>query len=273
MSKPSYWLRLNASGRRVLFSTPFHFLSDRKQGAVFLYKFGFTTGKRKSLLAKVSLWLSNYKQLPGTANQHYMYQIYRRQKKQSTRSVCSLCVCLCCPVDIVTCLYSLCLSSVIVIIISIEKLVLTVSIILAAIGQLELARKSPSFPMTTWRGSNEAEMSGSVTVDTASIMTTTEFSNKVSGLFSQWFRIRCTTQTCWCLMMITEVHTWNDHIWQTLHPFCSSWHVKLKQFKGSRMEDSFSHTQQSCCIASLQPRELKTTHVCYLSLALNPVEQ
>lgn len=37
------------------FAAPSHFPSDRKQGAVFLYKFRFTTGNRKSLLAKVSL--------------------------------------------------------------------------------------------------------------------------------------------------------------------------------------------------------------------------
>lgn len=42
------------------FAAPSHFPSDRKQGAVFLHKLRFTTGTRKSLLAKVSLWVSNY---------------------------------------------------------------------------------------------------------------------------------------------------------------------------------------------------------------------
>lgn len=37
------------------FAAPSHFPSDRKRGAVFLYKFRFTAGNRKSLLAKVSL--------------------------------------------------------------------------------------------------------------------------------------------------------------------------------------------------------------------------
>lgn len=43
------------AGARVPPATPSHFPSDRKQDTVFLYKFGFTAGKRKSLLAKVSL--------------------------------------------------------------------------------------------------------------------------------------------------------------------------------------------------------------------------
>lgn len=46
----------NGAGEsRVPLTTPSHFPSDRKQGAVFLHKFGFTAGKHKSLLAKVSL--------------------------------------------------------------------------------------------------------------------------------------------------------------------------------------------------------------------------
>lgn len=55
VQKVSSWPRLRASQSRVPLATPSHFPSDRKQGAVFLYKFGFTAGKRKSLLAKVSL--------------------------------------------------------------------------------------------------------------------------------------------------------------------------------------------------------------------------
>lgn len=48
-------LLAESSQSRVPLATPSHFPSDRKQGAVFLYKFGFTAGRRKSLLAKVSL--------------------------------------------------------------------------------------------------------------------------------------------------------------------------------------------------------------------------
>lgn len=54
------WPKREASQSRLPFTTPSHFPSDRKQGTVFLYKLGFTAGKRKSLLAKVSLWVSNY---------------------------------------------------------------------------------------------------------------------------------------------------------------------------------------------------------------------
>lgn len=55
VQKVSFWPRLWASQSRVPLATPSHFPSDRKQGSVFLYKFRFTTGKRKSQLAKVSL--------------------------------------------------------------------------------------------------------------------------------------------------------------------------------------------------------------------------
>lgn len=74
-----YSLEAKTQRRPESLTTQSHFPLDRKKAAVFLYKFGFATGRRKSQLVKVSLRVSNYLQLPGTALQHLIHQIYMRK--------------------------------------------------------------------------------------------------------------------------------------------------------------------------------------------------
>ena len=155
-------------------------------------------------------------------------------------------------------------------------LFLTVSVILAAIWQLELARESPPFPVATWRGSSEAEQSvREASEDSAAHITAGSSQCVVTVLLS--LQPQCVLFHRLNNAGLRHVHRLFDECDDRSKFFHEpiTWLIPACQikvgFRGGGREEGFSHTEQSSCIASLQPREtLKTAHVHELSLGSQP---
>ena len=153
---------------------------------------------------------------------------------------------------------------------------LTVSVILAAIWQLELARESPPFPVATWRGSSEAEQSVREASEDPAAHITAGFSQLVVTLL-------LSLQPCVLFYRLNDaglrrMHRLSDECFDRSKFFhepvtCGRHCIALAHpsMSNQSREDGFSHAEQSSCIASLQPREtLKTAHVHELSLSSQP---